>query len=672
MKAPPLLLGATLLFWGWQSGFVVPAAIMALTLEGSRVVKLRWDLSSSDFNRISDLCSLLFLGMVIYIYASKRSAPAILLIFQWLPMAVFPLLAAQVYSAAARIDFSTFFWSLRKKAAKEGKTDGKTVDLSYPYFGLSILAASAANVRSYQFYAGVFMLACWALWPSRSRRFSPVLWGILLVVAGFTGYAGQKGLHNLQLTLERKTLDWFTGLMQREADPYRARTAMGDIGTLKLSDRIAFRVVPGFEPGNSFVMREASYNLYTSSGWFALHSRFTDMHPERDGNTWELQVDGKTARMVTVLQGLRGGRDILKLPAGASRITQLPVLKMRQNQFGAVKVEDGPGFVTYGVLFDPHETIDSPPDETDLQVPANEMPAISLTVQELGLKSGSPTRVLQTLKAFFRKNFTYSLVLKRPGYHSTPVSDFLTGSRSGHCEYFATATVLLLRAAGIPARYGTGYSVHEFSRMENSYVVRKRHAHAWALVYVDGAWQDFDTTPPAWTHIEDESASIWEPMFDLWSFFMLKISQWRWEEREGGMAGRMWWLLIPLGALLAWRLYRKKRVGGLRKEEGREYEKGFVQGADSEFYLIEKKLSDAGYARRPWEGLAEWIERVERAEESPVSSGQLGPILALHYRYRFDPAGITAAEKEALTTGVHSWLEKEKGNKANTFKLQGF
>ena len=71
-------------------------------------------------------------------------------------------------------------------------------------------------------------------------------------------------------------------------------------------------------------------------------------------------------------------------------------------------------------------------------------------------------------------------------------------SRAGHCEYFATATVLLLREAGIPARYATGFSVQDFSRMENRSVVRERHAHAWVLAFVNGAWRDLDTTPSNW------------------------------------------------------------------------------------------------------------------------------------------------------------------------------
>ncbi len=44
MKTPPLLLGMTLLFWGWQAGFPVVGAVMAVVLESARFVKLRWDL----------------------------------------------------------------------------------------------------------------------------------------------------------------------------------------------------------------------------------------------------------------------------------------------------------------------------------------------------------------------------------------------------------------------------------------------------------------------------------------------------------------------------------------------------------------------------------------------------------------------------------------------------
>jgi uncharacterized membrane protein AbrB (regulator of aidB expression) len=39
MKTPPLLLGATLLFWGWHTGFLIGALIIACVIEGSRLVR---------------------------------------------------------------------------------------------------------------------------------------------------------------------------------------------------------------------------------------------------------------------------------------------------------------------------------------------------------------------------------------------------------------------------------------------------------------------------------------------------------------------------------------------------------------------------------------------------------------------------------------------------------
>ena len=45
MNPPPFLAGAALLFWGWQTGLVLPALFVALVLEGSRVFTWRLELS---------------------------------------------------------------------------------------------------------------------------------------------------------------------------------------------------------------------------------------------------------------------------------------------------------------------------------------------------------------------------------------------------------------------------------------------------------------------------------------------------------------------------------------------------------------------------------------------------------------------------------------------------
>lgn len=660
MNTPQFLVGATLMFWGWQTEHLILASIMAFVLEGSRFIKMRWDFSASDFNRISDLCSILFLGTVVYIYILNRSAYAILLIFQWLPMITFPLLASQAYSTVDGIDIGAFFWTLRKKAAKEGHIPRKTVNLLFPYVILCILSTSAANVRTIWFYAGLLFLSAWALWCKRSKRFSPVLWVSLFILAGVVGHVGHMGLHNLQLTIEKKGLEWFADFIRQDADPYRSMTAIGDIGELKLSDCILFRVKPGFESARPILLREASYNIYTQTGWFALLSKFVTVNPGAEESTRVFQPDKGRSNSIIVSALLRKGKGMLKLPNGTFRIENLPFLKMMRNRFGAVKVEEGPGLLNYGVRFDRYASLDSPPEKADLSVPEREAPPISQISNALELTAKSSKEILKSVDTFFNEKFTYSLILDNKRAYTTPLADFLLRSRSGHCEYFATATVLILRGAGIPSRYVSGYSVQEFSRLENRFIVRARHAHAWALAYIDGRWQDFDTTPSSWVDIENNAASIWEPFYDIWSLLFLKFSEWRWLESKGEKTRYIVWLLIPLILILARRFYLKTRIKRIKTEDEQKARSRPNPGSESDFYLIEKRLNESGFVRYPWETPSCWIKRIKATDPANIASQSLDLILTLHYRYRFDPKGISIAEKETLKSGVISWLEENK------------
>src|SRR5437016_2922170 len=72
MKTPPLLLGAALLFWGWQSGFLVVAALMAAVVESPRWIEARWDFSNEDFRRIWTFCTLLLLATAVFAFTTNE------------------------------------------------------------------------------------------------------------------------------------------------------------------------------------------------------------------------------------------------------------------------------------------------------------------------------------------------------------------------------------------------------------------------------------------------------------------------------------------------------------------------------------------------------------------------------------------------------------------------
>ena len=130
MKMPPLVLGATVLFWGWQSEFLIPGAIMAVVLELWRCTKFRWDLSDEDFARIWTFCTLLFMLAAVYAFTSNEgpsrfanffqdpnfstqgragtsSARTAASLIRWLPMVFFLFMGAQAYSTREGIPLHT-------------------------------------------------------------------------------------------------------------------------------------------------------------------------------------------------------------------------------------------------------------------------------------------------------------------------------------------------------------------------------------------------------------------------------------------------------------------------------------------------------------------------------------------------------------------------------------
>ena len=653
---PPMLLGAALLFWGWQTGFLFLALPLAVLVEAARALTWRLELSATDFHRLTDLCTLLIVVSGIYLFSTTGTSRAtdgpraMTLLFQWLPLLLFPLIASQLYSTAGKVPLTAFFWALRRQAARAPEPRPGSVDPGYLYFALCILAASAANRRTLEFYAGLCALAGWALWPWRSRRFSPLWWVPMLGIAAVAGYAGHVALHRAHQVVEQTVFEYIFSMVRGDADPFRVTTAIGHLGRLKLSEGTVLRVEPRDGLHLPFLLREASYDVYNSPAWLASGAAFAAVQPEADGETWKFAAGRSPAGRVTVSAYLKYGRGVLSLPGGAFEIDRLAVVGVHRNRLGAVKVEEGLGLVTYTTLFAPDGPLDGPPIDADLHVPPREAAIVSRIAAELNLAGGSPTEKVETVAAYFRRNFHYSTWKGERPRKESALEEFLLNSRAGHCEYFATATTLLLRAAGVPARYAVGFSVQEWSRLEQRYIVRARHAHSWTLAYVNGGWRDVDTTPPVWADAEQSEGSFLEPVRDFWSWAGFLLARWRWSEDDGGIGRHAAWLLIPLVLLLVWRLYSRRRVGR-DAASTRAAVAVASPGQDSEFYLIAERLRAAGLGRQNAEPPSAWIERIHATE--------LAPILDLHYRYRFDPAGLSPTERAELRAQADAWLREQ-------------
>src|SRR3546814_1255653 len=101
--------------------------------------------------------------------------------------------------------------------------------------------------------------------------------------------------------------------------------------------------------------------------------------------------------------------------------------------------------------------------------------------------------IVERALAWIRSDFIYTLSTPLPGRHS--VDEFLFDQQAGFCEHFSSAYVVLMRAAGIPARVATGYVGGYHNRYGDYWLVRRSDAHAWAEVWLEGrGWVRVDPT----------------------------------------------------------------------------------------------------------------------------------------------------------------------------------
>jgi protein-glutamine gamma-glutamyltransferase len=649
IKPPPFVLAAGLLLWGWYSGFIAAAAGMALALESPHVIRLRWELPRRDFERIADLCSIGFGAALAFQFVQSRHFPdSLLSVLIWLPMLFFPLLLAQRFSTLGRVPLSALFWSLRKRH-DDSRAD-QVLPLDYAYFCLTLLAASSANPRTPWFFPLVAVLGVYALWPAAPRRKARSAWALALVAAIGLAFALQAGLLRAQTHLEELVFEWLANRWNPPADPYHSRTAIGDIGELKGSDRIVMRVNPGNSAPPS-TLRAATYNMYAAGTWSAPAQVFTAVPVA--GESWELAAG--TGASVRLSEWMDRERALLALPLGTFRLESLTVAGMQRNAFGIVRIDDAPDMVAFDASYDPQRALDAPPDPTDLNLPSMLRPALGAVASEIGLRDDDPQTTVLAIAGFFASHFAYSLSLAGPAGQPRSLNQFLLEDRRGHCEYFATATVLLLRYAGIPARYATGYAVQEWSSLERQYVIRKRHAHAWALVWLNGHWQELDTTPGVWAEEERASASRFQPLLDLLSLCNYRFTLW--QHRDATQGGHSVTLLSAAGILalyLAWRIWRRRRVH-VPSADAASAQSSRITG-DPRIASLLEHLEQLGHERPSSAPLLSWATALPLADADV--RGTLETALRSYYRTRFDPDGATAEERQFFLLQMRTLLEQ--------------
>ena len=242
--------------------------------------------------------------------------------------------------------------------------------------------------------------------------------------------------------------------------------------------------------------------------------------------------------------------------------------------------------------------------------------------------------------------FEYSLELReseRVQNGADPIEGFVFDTKTGHCEYYATAMALMLREVGVPTRNVNGYYGAHYNSMGEFYAVRQADAHSWVEVYFDGiGWVTFDPTPPSGRTAGDD-APLWpaaSQLFDalenayleyvidynlgkqlsLLSEMGIRREQERRRFNPGALAA---WLALPALAGLVYVLILRRR------------RRGDVAPPTTVYLQMLGKLAGRGHVRQPGESARGFARRL--GEQGAPEGEPLAAFADEYERQRFGP-----------------------------------
>jgi len=163
--------------------------------------------------------------------------------------------------------------------------------------------------------------------------------------------------------------------------------------------------------------------------------------------------------------------------------------------------------------------------ERYLQLPNNLPESIQALAVQLTAGRLAPYDKVRAVTNYLRSAITYSDQVPAPPQGRDSLEWFLFTWKEGYCNYSASAEVVsasaevvLLRSAGVPARLVVGFAQGKRNEIGN-FVVLRKDAHAWAEVYFpEIGWVEFEPTlnqPRLLRPSGDVDAEEEEDMLDL-------------------------------------------------------------------------------------------------------------------------------------------------------------
>jgi len=238
-----------------------------------------------------------------------------------------------------------------------------------------------------------------------------------------------------------------------------------------------------------------------------------------------------------------------------------------------------------------------------LEVPSSVPKRVKSLARRITSSAENNYDKVKAIEDYMARNYRYSIDSPVPPEGRDAVDHFLFDTDVGFCEQFASATTIMLRSLGIPARFVAGYTPGTRNPFTGYYEVRNSDAHTWVEVYFPAyGWYEFDPTfavPPAQV---ETSRSL--PLARLLEAAQTKLGGFSLgEPRALDIAALGVALVAAWGAAVLW---RRRRLRGPRRPAAGE-PGGPVEAAWRE---LENALRETGEGRAPPETARELLFRL--------------------------------------------------------------
>lgn len=414
--------------------------------------------------------------------------------------------------------------------------------------------------------------------------------------------------------------------------------------TVREGDRFANGIVAYMQAPHGAYLRMRTFDTFDGVRWHSSNDQLQKRRVERGRVVLDDDIDGDYRQVIEIRLQMPGFLPAAPRPVELS----LPATVIGLDAWNHPVLPDPlqPG-LTYtvdsrvewfgGRLVSGNE----PPSGTDLQLPPDLDPRIPALSHRVASASDERLQRIAAVENHLRNSYGYTLSSAFDSQGETPLPRFLFDVKRGHCEYFASAMVVMLRTLDIPARLVTGLSATRKNPMTGYFEIRALDGHAWVEAWIpEAGWVTFEPTALYELPNPDQGRLSGEQINDYvesiertnqyseridWTFSQLLSAAWRslyllfvtgvgWLKL---MIAELWPLLIAMGGI-AGGLYitRHSWLPPLRFIRSRSRIKRFrpAEAHQALHYYLDQLQCMAraqGISRGLDEPLAQWVTRLE-------------------------------------------------------------